>query len=290
MCGTLGVLLTAGCGRIGYDPLTGDATVDDAALDPISPFAPFTTVELIGEIENEGDYRNHPSLSSDMLTMYLAIENANVASIWQTQRDSLSEPWAPIAMATDLNSGTSDNAPELSRDGLQMHFTSRRDGGQDDLYAASRASTTDPWGNISRISELSTIDFEHSPTLTPNSLRIAFDREGALFESTRASATDTWGPPVPLSELNQPNVYVGDAFLADEGLTIYFDVETDDTLLDFYVATRPSLDAPFDTPVAIDSLNTGAIESDPWLSPDGRTMFFSRSVSAARANLHMATR
>jgi hypothetical protein len=293
------VLLIAACGRIGFDPinpiagdagLPNDSDVPSDAAPPISPFMPFSNVQVIDELVAAGEYRDHPTLSPDMLTMYLTKDSVGSATIWYTERESLIEPWMPIALVPDLNSGTSDTAPNLSPNGLVMHFASDRGGASNDLYVATRAQVQDPWGNITPISELNTVELEHSPTLTPNGLRMVFDRDGELFESTRGSTADPWGSPVPLTELNRAGFYVGDGELADGGLTLYFDSEFAATGLDLYVTTRPSLDAPFEAPAPMDTLNTSGHESDPWLSPDGRTLFFARSSSETEASIYTATR
>lgn len=43
---------------------------------------------------------------------------------------------------------------------------------------------------------------------------------------------------------------------------------------DLFIATRPSLDEPFDTVDAIDELNSANDDGDPWLSPDGHIVLF----------------
>jgi Tol biopolymer transport system component len=83
----------------------------------------------------------------------------------------------------------------------------------------------------------------------------------------------------------------GAATLIDP-LVIMIDSERGGTL-DVFVATRTTATAMFDTPTAVfeldSALNEGnppaplvelanaAADSDPWISPDGRTMYFTSS-------------
>jgi hypothetical protein len=40
------------------------------------------------------------------------------------------------------------------------------------------------------------------------------------------------------------------------------------------MATRRSVDVPFEAPVVIPGVNSVALDDDPWLSPDGGTLYF----------------
>ncbi|MNC93408.1 WD40-like Beta Propeller Repeat protein [compost metagenome] len=43
---------------------------------------------------------------------------------------------------------------------------------------------------------------------------------------------------------------------------------------DLYVARRERVTDAFDTPAPISELNTSALDQDPWISPDGRHLYF----------------
>jgi hypothetical protein len=86
-----------------------------------------------------------------------------------------------------------------------------------------------------------------------------------------------------------------DGFLSDDGLTMFFSSSpfqfpadagprpgdggptVDGGLApsaDLYVAWRQAVDAPFSRTQNLDDLNTGGDERDPWLTPDGQTLYF----------------
>jgi Tol biopolymer transport system component len=69
-----------------------------------------------------------------------------------------------------------------------------------------------------------------------------------------------------------------DAFLTDDGLTLlYSSGHANGTMTesaDLYVAVRSSTSEPFSATAPLSELNTAAEERDPWLSADGKTLFF----------------
>jgi Tol biopolymer transport system component len=65
-----------------------------------------------------------------------------------------------------------------------------------------------------------------------------------------------------------------DGFLTEDGLTLFYSSAASVDAGDLFYAVRPSMDEPFGEPVPIADLNTGADERDPWLSPDGSTLYF----------------
>jgi hypothetical protein len=84
-------------------------------------------------------------LSRDGLTLYFASKRVSAASrgnddIWVTRRATASDPFAPPAAVTELNSAAADGPRWLSPDGCTLYFVSDRDGGKGgyDLYTATR--------------------------------------------------------------------------------------------------------------------------------------------------------
>jgi hypothetical protein len=97
-----------------------------------------------------------------------------------------------------------------------------------------------------------------------------------LAEYTRTSETGPWQRvDDTLVAVNATAQQVFNPHLDRDGTTLLFGalVGSDD---DLYIATRATADDPFDTPLAIGELNTSADEGDPWLSDDGRRIYFSR--------------
>jgi hypothetical protein len=98
---------------------------------------------------------------------------------------------------------------------------------------------------------------------------------------------------VKIPYLDQDDRSTVDGFLSDDGLTMFFSSapvlapadaggsaadagKTDGGVAssDLFVAWRLSTSAPFLITQPLDDLNTAADERDPWLSPDGKTLYF----------------
>jgi Tol biopolymer transport system component len=100
------------------------------------------------------------------------------------------------------------------------------------------------------------------------------DRAGTLdiFLAQRGSPTATWDVPVRVDEVSSTSSE-GNPMLASSQLTIYFDSNRNGDG-ELFVATRTSASATFGTPAPIAETSTPFDETDPWISPDGRTLYF----------------
>jgi Tol biopolymer transport system component len=112
---------------------------------------------------------------------------------------------------------------------------------------------------------------------------MASDRETpAYYRVQFAARIDAEGPfegPRPLPELVFPEESTVDAFLTDDGLTLFYVSGPAFGPADLYVAARRSTADPFEHHVALDELNSASDERDPWLSPDGTELYFASDRS-----------
>lgn len=53
--------------------------------------------------------------------------------------------------------------------------------------------------------------------------------------------------------------------------------------MDLYRASRPSVDAPFGPAERLTELSSSGRDEDPWVSPDQRTIYVTRSNAIYRA-------
>jgi len=76
-----------------------------------------------------------------------------------------------------------------------------------DLYVATRATRSSPWGPALPFIYRS-IDDEHQPSLSADGLELYFTKAGPadrdIWVSTRSLPTELWGAPGPVSEVNPP--------------------------------------------------------------------------------------
>jgi hypothetical protein len=255
---------------------TGDidsAPMIDAKL-PDEPLGPWSTPMLVIPATSDDD----PTLTTDLLEMYF---NSG-GDIYVTKRGSLSSSWSNPTLVNMLSTNASETTPEITGDGLIMFFASDRQGSTGtDLFISTRGSRNESWGSPQRVDELSSTSPETSSAPTEDLLAIVWNSGNVedLYASTRATKTALWNSRVALTSLNT-NARDLAPMLSQDKLTIYFDSDRDGTE-DLFVATRATITDPFSPPVPITELNTTAAETDPWVSADGRRMFFASARSGS---------
>ena len=100
--------------------------------------------------------------------------------------------FAPPTLVSELNTTDHDQMPNVSRDGLEIVFSSTRPGGYggQDVYTAHRASTSDPWSTPVNVgSSVNTGGNETRASLSGDRERLHFGRNGDIFVSTRTKLT-----------------------------------------------------------------------------------------------------
>ena len=218
-----------------------------------------------------------PTLTSDLLEMYF---NRNDTAIFRATRASPTAAWGTPVEVPELGVATT---PEIEPDGLTIYLGSDRTGtaGGLDIFVATRKARTDPWSTPVRVVELCTVETDSNATVTADHLSMVFARRGAtgrgieVFAASRKAVTDPWSDVATLDALNS-TASDGDAMLTDDKLSVFYYSTRSGGGGDLYFATRADAAAPFDAPQPIAELNDpDAVDQDPWISPDGRHLFFS---------------
>lgn len=289
-------MILCGCGRLDFDPRAGDAGVGEGSVD--AGLGLWGTPVMIAELD-AGDADN-PTLTADMLEIFFDSSRtggAGVADIWTSTRASVTASWsAPVNVAA-LNTGSVDEFPEISPDGLTLFFSSTRPTGnlgQTDIFVTTRPTRASAWSAPTRVVELSSMGFDNSATASADLLSIYLssdrvaDRE--IYVASRASTGATWSTPTSITELSDPGDD-GGAFVASGGRLLVYDSYRAGGMgsQDLWQATRASTAVPFDPPSPLAELNTPSRDSDAWLSPDLHTMIFSSDRSGAE-ELYVTTR
>jgi hypothetical protein len=195
--------------------------------------------------------------------------------LWFATRANVTDDFGVPQPATALNSDVADTAPELSADGLMIVFGSDRMGGlgSRDIWMSTRASRIAPWTAPTNIFELSSPADETAPTMDGAMVRVIMNASSDLLEARRSSADLVWESPVPIAELNTAEAETA-PMLDASGLVLYFSQARNGGALDIYRTERATLDGAFAPPELVAGPNTGSDDTDPWVSPDGRVMFF----------------
>lgn len=91
---------------------------------------------------------------------------------------------------TQLNSTSQEQGTYLTNDCLRVYFQSNRNGGQFDIYTASRVTTNAAWSNATPIADFNTAtDDEEDPWISPDQRTFLYAHDGSgnkdLYISTR---------------------------------------------------------------------------------------------------------
>jgi hypothetical protein len=272
-------LVLAACGRLGYEPRGGTAS-DASDATPIDWSTPFASPEP-ALVTAAADQDEDPALTSDLLELYFSATLDGNSDLWIARRAAPDAAWEPPQPVAELNTAAAEETPEPTADRLTLLFSSDRAGSLD-VWMSSRASLTSPWSAPVAVAELNSarIDSGAQAVATVGPLLLASNRTGGagkmdLYQAARPAGSTGWEVPVALAELNTA-AEEDDPSLSGDGLYLVFASDRDGISEDLYLAARPALDQPFGTPVPRAALNTAGEEEDPWLSADGRILYFAR--------------
>jgi Tol biopolymer transport system component len=208
------------------------------------------------------------------------------------------------ALIAELDSPSVEDDPTLRGDELEVYFDSEAAGGMGmgDLYVASRASKTDPFGAWTNLSGLNTAADESTPELSHDGLTLTFqsDRPGGcgasdLYITTRSSFTAPWSAPTLIAELCTAGDE-GGAVMSADGLHLAFAYDAGANIKRaIFTSDRASTTDPWSSPVPESQLDlTGTLTiGEPFLDAAGTTMYFAAGVFAFNYpdhDLYVATR
>ncbi|MBA3540148.1 MAG: PD40 domain-containing protein [Deltaproteobacteria bacterium] len=259
----------------------------DSDGDP-TPDGPPRQWRIIGEVAlpfpaGVSPIADDPTLTSDLLEMYVVAGG----KIWHTLRSTPASPWLTAMPEMALSSNYQEDAPHITGDGKTMYFASNRlltpagAPGSFDVWVAER-DAAGTWAMPVLDRDLSPATTQDSgPGISDDRLTVVLDSDRAgqsnrdLFVSVRGVVGAAWAPPQAMANVNTAADEVSPVISADRR-TLYFQVTDPATREgDLWMATRPDGTQPFGTPSPITKLNAPDFsDEDPWVSPDGNTMFF----------------
>lgn len=198
---------------------------------------------------------------------------------------------SPVGIGTTYSGIT----PSISADELTIFLSIDLGGTQShDIFYATRLDKNSPFGTVIPLSGLNTSEMEWGPDISADGLSLYFARginwNGDIYVAKRATTADPFGTPQLITELSTSYAEMGPSISADD-LSIYFAGNMLGNISDLFMATRPDVNSPFSTPVALSSLNTAHNEAAPAISPDGLTIYFRRMyVGGMQQDIWSATR
>jgi len=259
----------------------------------------FETPKIVGELASTARTDN-PTLTADLMEIYFTSDRvSNNGDVWFARRYDTNLPFGNPLPVNEVNTATFETSAAISADGLTLWFGSDRPGGvgSTDIWMSTRPNRLSAWSTPVNVIALNTAaeDIPRPPgqhgLVMPLSSTQATSVKYETFLATRSGAGAPFGAPVLISKLVYPDRSTVDAFLSDNGLTLFFSgsppaypadaaprVNDAGMILepsaDLYVAWRRSVDEEFEVAQPLDDLNTPSDERDPWLTPDGTTLYF----------------
>jgi Tol biopolymer transport system component len=128
------------------------------------------------------------------------------------------------------------------------------------------------------------------PTSDRLSLFVGSDRPGGgnnLYAASRQSVNDEFDGLVPVTKLNKANTNTFPSSISRDGRALYMFSDRSGNG-DIYMATRSSLIVEFDPPTLVAGINSDSGEEFPFISADGRTLYFS-STRSGSGDLYRST-
>lgn len=280
------VLCLGSCGRVdfglqggGQDAETRDGAADaladaqaDRSLDAEVPsgFGPVTMLPglLLGTRNDDDD----PSLTGDLLEIYFNRGSA----LYVSERDSVASEWNPPQQLTAFM-GRSLTDPVVSRNGLFLVFASITDDATErDLRITSRARRGEPWGPDRRIDEVALPDDDVPYWISDDGLEVWFGKERPqVLQSSRPMIGAAWSEAQTILTPDPDRTLVSVSRSTPDGnLVISLNTSGQDLLFEMEAHADGGYGTP--TPVAIAGIAPDEDVSDGWLSPDGRSLWFTR--------------
>ena len=206
-----------------------------------------------------------------------------------------------VIITGEVNSGYNDYCPILTTDGKTLYFTSRRGnttGGQlnpddqeyfEDVYKATWNDETKMWDSITNdIERMNTDGFDALNWLSADNLRgvltlnITYGESKIITKSSdiceiEFTKQNKWSLAKPIANKSINTSFMeGSATLTADGNTMYFvsDRKGNTRSTDIYMVRKTG--KKWGTAILLpDSINSVGRETTPFITPDGRFLFFS---------------
>jgi len=235
--------------------------------------------------------------SSDGLELYFTSDRPDGSGswdIWVTRRDTIDDEWGtPMNLGPPVNTGQEDACASISADGLSLFFHSDRPGGlgYTDLYVTTRETINDDWGTPVNLGPpVNTSGQAHAPRLSTDGLELYFssyNRPGGygaadIWVTKRTKVNDPWGPPINLGSVVNSSADENFPIISADGLSLYFSEDYWGPYraggfgdIDMWVATRASVNDPWETPLNLGPIvNSASLDCGALISPDGSMLYF----------------
>lgn len=305
--------LVLACGIDSRQVTTDPGVPSQLPLLSQSGYSEWSPPENLGAPINTSFNEQGPTLSNDGLRLYFGSDRSGGFGgfdIWFSRRACTDCPWGPPEnLGAVVNSVSGETGPSMSVDGHLLFFRSNRAGGRGlgDVYMSRRANPKDDAGWETPVglgpgvnTEGDEAGAEYLQNAEEGVANVYFNRAppGGSTDLYYASVTrdgETRGPATLISELSHPTAFdQGPTLRGDAREIVFFSNRPGGVgATDLWTSTRPSIHHSWSTPVNLGApMNSTALEQQPNLSDQGRTLMFAsnRSGGSGGTDIWISTR
>jgi hypothetical protein len=288
------VAAAAGCGRIGYQPvaLETDAAMDRGAADARPPPADAQTPPADAQTP-PADAQPFDELpaptDAPVAEAPVAADGAEpdlppAPDAGPDVAAACSGPFSTPEVVFGLGLALELYGPRPRADALGLYLSATRGTPylDEDIFVAARPARSSDFGRPRRVDELNSAAQDGAPFPAVDELSMFFtsSRPGGrgrrdLWAASRPAPGAPFEAPINLTALNSEEDDQGPSLTAD-GRTMFFasDRRGGAGDEDLWVATRPNTSATFAGATNLAELNTPGVDSSPFITGDGRTLYF----------------
>ena len=166
-----------------------------------------------------------PYVTPNGLSLYFNSDRSGATDLYVATRASLAEDFGNVTALTELNTSEVEHLPWVSADELHIYFGSTRGMVAGELYYASRAQKSDPFGVPVKMNDLNTTTQDDGITMTQDRRVAIFTTRAAgpkdLYIAMRASTDEPFATPELMSELSSSALEY-DPALTPDGDELFF--------------------------------------------------------------------
>jgi len=243
-------------------------------------------VQLVAEL-SDPDKDDNPTLTSDELELCLTSKRPGgqgSSDVWCAVRGTREDPFGPLMPLTLVNAEGFDSSAALALNGLSLWVGTQKDDtlGGLDIFVSVRPRRDATWSEPQRVVELSSEedDIPRPCAMADTVMPLGSRRGGNGYQTYLAERADQdarFAAPQPIDELELDGIEIVDGFLTEDGLTFLYSLidSASEDPSDLYYSYRTTLRATFSAPHIIRGINSSGDDRDPWLSLDGKRLYFS---------------
>jgi hypothetical protein len=292
--------IAGGCGRIGYEAVAvADGGLDTGRAEVVSRRdGGAVDARLNEDVTAAGD--SHPDEDAqapgDAGPVEDVVAAPDLASVDLPPPDmpsavdsgpdvvACSEAFSPPEVIVGLGLVFELYGPRPRADALGLYLSATRGVPyiDEDIFFVTRAGRSDDFGRAGRVDELNSGAQDGAPFPAVDDMSIFFtsSRPGGrgrrdLWTARRATASAPFGDVTNLVALNSEDDDQGPSLTAD-GRTLFFASDRRDGTggEDIWMASRPNATASFAIASNVSEINTAGIDSAPFVTGDGLTLYF----------------